>query len=198
MGERQELQHQGDCPYSSSPGTLPPSPPSHTPSIRWPMPSQTPCFLSLQLPDNGLTVSVICPAPCDPALCQQLCLRTGGWLTRYRHNSPMYWNTVTLCCWQSSQNWPAENLDFSTTVAPVRSAEGGRKEMRLRVQPYLPRHQPSLWCYSLRRTCWQTHTFSRPCWLPFLLMPFSCFSSPTIPSWYPGSQVPHPSLSASS
>lgn len=37
----------------------------------------------------------------------------------------MYWNTVTPCSRQSSQNWPAENLDFSTTVAPAGSAEGG-------------------------------------------------------------------------
>lgn len=54
-------------------------------------------------------------------------LLTGGWLTRYRHNSPMYWNTVTPCFWQSSQNWLAENLGLSTTVAPARKEREGQQ-----------------------------------------------------------------------
>lgn len=39
----------------------------------------------------------------------------------------MYWNTVTPCFWQSSQNWLAENLGLSTTVAPARKEREGQQ-----------------------------------------------------------------------
>lgn len=48
---------------------------------------------------------------------QQYC--TMGWLHRYRHSSPIYWNMVTLCFLQSCQNWEAENFFFRTQVAPT-------------------------------------------------------------------------------
>lgn len=44
---------------------------------------------------------------------------TVGWLTRYRHSSPMYCTIVTLYFTQSFQNWLAENFLFNTHVAPV-------------------------------------------------------------------------------
>lgn len=40
----------------------------------------------------------------------------------------MYWNTVTPYLWHSSQNWLAENLGFSTTVAPARKGDGREGE----------------------------------------------------------------------
>lgn len=83
---------------------------------------------SLHRPDDRLVPAVAWPA---------LRLLTGGWLTRYRHSSPMYWNTVTLCLWQSSQNWLAENLGFSTTVAPAEHGDKvGRREDLAASPPY--------------------------------------------------------------
>lgn len=69
---------------------------------------------------NAIQISGLNPFPIANRTLCCLSFSLGGWLRRYRHSSPMYWNTVALYFRQSSQNVVAENFLARMTVAPVR------------------------------------------------------------------------------